>query len=64
MSDWRIRHKDADGRDAESTRLCKEAALVQALYLEAGIGFAELSRVTGRPAARKISPGPLPELAH
>jgi hypothetical protein len=34
MSDWRIRHKDADGGDAESTRLCREAAIVQALYLE------------------------------
>jgi hypothetical protein len=29
MSDWRIRHKDADGRDAESTRLCKEAVLAK-----------------------------------
>jgi hypothetical protein len=34
MSDWRIRHEDADGRDAQSTRLCKEDAIVQALYLE------------------------------
>ena len=34
MSDWRIRHKDAEGREAESTRLCKEDAVVQALYLE------------------------------
>jgi hypothetical protein len=34
MSDWRIRHQDADGRDAQTTRLCKEAAIVQALYLE------------------------------
>jgi len=34
MSDWRIRHKDVDGRDAQSTRLSREAAIVQALYLE------------------------------
>jgi hypothetical protein len=34
MSDWRIRHEDADGREAQSTRLCKEDAIVQALYLE------------------------------
>jgi hypothetical protein len=34
MSDWRIRHKDADGRDVQSIRLCKVAAIVQALYLE------------------------------
>jgi hypothetical protein len=34
MSDWRIRHKDADGRDAQSIRLCREAAIVEALYLE------------------------------
>jgi hypothetical protein len=34
MSDWRIRHKDADGHDAEATLLCREAAIVQALYLE------------------------------
>ena len=34
MSDWRICHEDADGRDAQSTRLCKEDAIVQALYLE------------------------------
>ena len=34
MSDWRIRHKDADGRDAQSVRLSREAAIVQALYLE------------------------------
>jgi len=32
MSDWRIRHEDADGRAAQSTRLCKEDAIVQALY--------------------------------
>jgi hypothetical protein len=34
MSDWRIRHKDADGLDAQSIHLCKEAAIVQALFLE------------------------------
>jgi hypothetical protein len=34
MSDWRIRHKDADGRDAQSMRLSREAAIVEALYLE------------------------------
>jgi hypothetical protein len=34
MSDWRIRHQDADGRAAHSTRLSKEDAIVQALYLE------------------------------
>jgi hypothetical protein len=34
MSDWRIRHKDAEGHDAQSIRLGKEAAIVQALYLE------------------------------
>jgi|ERR1700722_2851895 hypothetical protein len=34
MSDWRIRHEDADGRDAQSTRRCKEDAIVQAIYLE------------------------------
>jgi hypothetical protein len=34
MSDWRIRHEDADGRDAQSARLCKEDAIVQALYLK------------------------------
>jgi hypothetical protein len=34
MSDWRIRHKDAEGRDAQSTRLCQEDAVVRALYLE------------------------------
>jgi hypothetical protein len=34
MSDWRIRYEDADGRDAQSTRLCKEDAIVQALFRE------------------------------
>jgi hypothetical protein len=34
MSDWRIRHRDADGRDAQSVRLSREAAIVEALYLE------------------------------
>jgi len=34
MSDWRIRHKDADGHDAQATLLCREAAIVQALFLE------------------------------
>ena len=34
MSDWRIRHKDADGRDAQSIRLSREAAIVEALFLE------------------------------
>jgi hypothetical protein len=34
MSDWRIRHRDAEGRDAQSTQLCREAAIVQALFLE------------------------------
>lgn len=34
MSDWRIRHRDAEGRDAQSVRLSREAAIVEALYLE------------------------------
>ena len=34
MSDWRIRHKDTDGPDAQSTLLCREAAIVQALFLD------------------------------
>ena len=34
MSDWRIRHKDAEGRDAQSIRFCREDAVVQVLYLE------------------------------
>lgn len=34
MSDWRIRLRDADGRNAQSTQLCREAAIVQALFLE------------------------------
>ena len=34
MSDWRICHKDAEGRDAQSIRFCREDAVVQALYLE------------------------------
>jgi hypothetical protein len=34
MSDWRIRHQDADGRDAQSIRLSRETAIVQALFLE------------------------------
>jgi hypothetical protein len=34
MSDWRIRHRDAEGRDAQATQLCREAAIVQALFLE------------------------------
>jgi hypothetical protein len=34
MSDWRIRHRDADGRDAQATRLYREAAIVQALFME------------------------------
>jgi hypothetical protein len=34
MSDWRIRHKDPEGRDAQSIRFCREDAVVQALYLE------------------------------
>jgi hypothetical protein len=34
MSDWRIRRKDADGHDAQATLLCREAAIVQALFLE------------------------------
>jgi hypothetical protein len=34
MSDWRIRHQDADGHDAQATCLCKDDAIVQALYLE------------------------------
>lgn len=34
MSDWRIRHQNAEGRDAQSTQLSREAAIVQALFLE------------------------------
>ena len=34
MFDWRIRHKDAEGHDAQSIRLGKEAAIVQALFLD------------------------------
>ena len=34
MSDWRIRHQDADGHDAQATRLSREAAIVQALFLK------------------------------
>jgi hypothetical protein len=34
MADRRIRHKDVDGRDAQSTHPSKEAAVVQALHLE------------------------------
>ena len=34
MSDWRIRHQDAEGRDVHATQLCREAAIVQALFLE------------------------------
>ena len=34
MSDWRIRHQDADGRDAQSVLLSRETAIVQALFLE------------------------------
>jgi hypothetical protein len=34
MSDWRIRHRDADGRDVQAVRLSREAAIVEALYLE------------------------------
>ena len=34
MSDWRIRHKDADGHDAQATLVCREDAIVQALFLE------------------------------
>jgi hypothetical protein len=34
MFDWRIRHKDADGYDAQATLLSREAAIVQALFLE------------------------------
>ena len=34
MSDWRICQKDADGHDAQATLLCRETAIVQALFLE------------------------------
>jgi hypothetical protein len=34
MPDWRIRHQDADGRDAQSIRLNRDAAIVEALFLE------------------------------
>jgi hypothetical protein len=34
MSNWRIRHQDADGRDAQLIRLSREAAIVEALFLE------------------------------
>ena len=34
MSDWRIRHRDAEGHDAQATQLSREAAIVQALFLE------------------------------
>lgn len=34
MSDWRIRHEDARGLDAQSIQLSREAAIVQALFLE------------------------------
>lgn len=34
MSDWRIRHKDVDGRDTQSITLSRSAAIVQALFLE------------------------------
>jgi hypothetical protein len=34
MSDWRIRYKDAVGRDMQSKHVGKEAAIVQALHLE------------------------------
>jgi hypothetical protein len=34
MSHWRIRHKDADGRDAQTVQLSREAAIIQALFLE------------------------------
>jgi hypothetical protein len=33
MSDWRIRHQDAEGRDAQATQRCREAAIIQALFL-------------------------------
>lgn len=34
MSDWRICHRDADGHDVQAIRLSREAAIVEALYLE------------------------------
>jgi hypothetical protein len=34
MSDWRIRHQDADGHDVQAILLSREAAIVQALFLE------------------------------
>ena len=34
MADWGICHKDAEGRDTQSTHPSKEAAIVQALHLE------------------------------
>jgi hypothetical protein len=34
MSDWRIRHKEADGRDAQTVQLSREAAIIPALFLE------------------------------
>jgi hypothetical protein len=37
MSAWRVRHKDAEGHDAESTQLSREAAIAQALFLERGV---------------------------
>jgi hypothetical protein len=34
MSNWRIRHKDVHCHDAQATPLSREAAIVQALFLE------------------------------
>jgi hypothetical protein len=34
MSDWRVRHQNAEGRNTQSTQLSREAAIVEALFLE------------------------------
>jgi hypothetical protein len=33
MSDWKVFYRDDNGRDAQSTRSSREAAIVQALHL-------------------------------
>ena len=46
MSD---RHEDADGRDAQSTRRCKEDAIVQAIPWSAPVHL-DLAQYEGKPA--------------
>ena len=49
MSDWRIRHEDADGRDAQSTVVVKRMLLSRPYTCSAPVHL-DLAQYEGKPA--------------